>query len=161
MVGQSGSRLSIESVKTGVLDFIHDDADNSFSGQLKVNFRPLYQDTIGVLTELAEQHAELIWEATFGQLEHCMPEKAADLRLVAKPAWASSEDAEEEEESTEELKGFHCPNASRLDRAVEDEVEGEPTAAADQSVTVSPFRAKHRQWSANGVPFLIIGASHL
>lgn len=108
------------------------------SGQLKVNFRPLYQDTIGVLTELAEQNSEMIWEITFGQLELCMPNKTDSLRLVTKPEWANSvDDAPEEEESTEESKAFHCPNASRLDKVVEDEVEEEPAATADTSVTVS------------------------
>jgi hypothetical protein len=112
------------------------------TGQLKVNFRPLYPETIAVLKELAEHHSETVWSCTFAQLELCMADKTHLLRLVAKPEWASTAEQADEDaqsETVEDEKSFICPNAGKLDKSVELEVEGQESTVSDPSVMVSRY----------------------
>lgn len=103
-------------------------------GQLKVNFRPLYPDTIDVLAMFAQKYAEPFWLLTFGELEKCSKNDPSLLVTVVKPAWledaeASREDVDAQDENTD--KSLHCPNAAKLDRLLDAAMTTEDIKSGD------------------------------
>lgn len=91
-------------------------------GQLKVNFRPLYPDTIDVLAMFAQKYAEPFWLLTFGELEKCSTNDAGLLVTVAKPTWLEEAEAsrvEDDDKDENADKSLHCPNASKLNRLLD------------------------------------------
>ncbi|KAJ9115827.1 hypothetical protein QFC22_004968 [Naganishia vaughanmartiniae] len=90
--------------------------------QLKVNFRPLYPDTIDVLATFATKYPEPFWQLAFEQLEMCSKNNVSLLITVDRPAWVEGAEAMRgDKETTDENvdKTLHCPNASKLDRILD------------------------------------------
>lgn len=77
--------------------------------QLKVNFRPIWAETVTSLTALAKQRAEIIWEIVWAELQKTI---VADQTVmsdlgVTKPEWTKQK-VEEEEEDDDEEQEFRC-----------------------------------------------------
>lgn len=102
------------------------------AGQLKVNFRPLYPDTIDVLATFAQKYAEPFWQLAFGELEKCSKNDPSLLVTVDKPAWVTEAEASRTEETDDDVdKSLHCPNANKLDRLLNLAMNGEDTNSGD------------------------------
>ncbi|WWC87549.1 uncharacterized protein L201_002439 [Kwoniella dendrophila CBS 6074] len=86
--------------------------------QLKVNFRPIYAETITALSSIAERHGEMIWETVWEELEKTNSAEGAtmvDLGVV-RPSWASADHDEGDSrrvEREEDEAEFHCPNLEK------------------------------------------------
>lgn len=81
--------------------------------QFKVNFRPVYPETIAALSTLTEKHKEEVWEIVWTQLERTNSAKeAVAVDLDAKnPDWAEEQGSHEDRlEKDEEEAEFRCPN---------------------------------------------------
>jgi len=59
--------------------------------QLKVNFRPLYAETISALAGLAGQHGEIVWSAIWQEMEALSTAKSVSVidLGVENPEWVS------------------------------------------------------------------------
>lgn len=79
--------------------------------QLKVNFRPVWAETVSTLTSLAPQHAEQIWTVVWDQLSKTIvADKAVipDLE-VSNPEWTTQKAAAEEADGyDDEDQEFRC-----------------------------------------------------
>lgn len=105
---------------------------DALEGQLKVNFRPLYPDTIDVLATFAQKYAEPFWQLAFGELETCSKNDATLLVTVEKPEWVTEAEASRTGETTDDVdKTLHCPNASKLDRVLNLAMNGENAKSGD------------------------------
>lgn len=105
---------------------------HSLVGQLKVNFRPLYPDTIDVLATFAQKYAQPFWLLAFGELEKCSKNDATLLVTVDKPEWVTEAEASRTEEPADDVdKTLHCPNATKLDRLLNTAMNGEDTKSGD------------------------------
>lgn len=108
-------------------------------GQLKVNFRPLYPDTIETLSEISEHHSEAVWDCVWEEIQKCITHDVNTLRTIVKPSWADLPSTKSEEEDvTEEDKSMTCHNAVKLDKVVESEFSGEGGSNTEESA-VSAF----------------------
>ncbi|WVQ94326.1 hypothetical protein IAU59_001405 [Kwoniella sp. CBS 9459] len=91
--------------------------------QLKVNFRPVYQETITALTVVAEKQSEVVWAIVWEELQRTDAAPSAtmvDLDFT-RPTWASrSSDAEDSKSAVgdEEEAEFRCPNLERSRKAI-------------------------------------------
>lgn len=104
----------------------------SFLGQLKVNFRPLYSDTLEVLGEIGKRHPEILWSIAIGEIGKCHAGELASLISVPKPDWATEDVATEATDADDNLdKSFLCPNANKLYRATERELSAESPNTTD------------------------------
>ncbi|KAJ9108547.1 hypothetical protein QFC19_002263 [Naganishia cerealis] len=90
--------------------------------QLKVNFRPLYPDTIDVLATFATKYPAPFWLLAFEQLEKCSKNDPSLLITINKPSWVEAAEALRDDKDTADEnvdKTLHCPNASKLDRILD------------------------------------------
>ncbi|WRT65418.1 uncharacterized protein IL334_002361 [Kwoniella shivajii] len=91
--------------------------------QLKVNFRPIYSETILALSTVAQKQGEVVWEIVWEQLQKTDSAKSVtmlDLN-VTKPTWAQyrSEDSETKRIGKEEDEAeFHCPNLEKTRKSL-------------------------------------------
>ncbi|WWC98879.1 hypothetical protein V866_005773 [Kwoniella sp. B9012] len=86
--------------------------------QLKVNFRPIYAETITALSSIAEKQGEIIWEIVWEELQKTdVDEGSSMLDLgVVKPSWAEKrfEDSESRRvQQDEDEAEFHCHNLEK------------------------------------------------
>jgi U3 small nucleolar RNA-associated protein 20 len=103
------------------------------TGQLKVNFRPLYSDTIEVLGELGKRYPEMLWTIAMSEINKCHAGDLASLISVIKPTWADKSTANNKAVSGDDdtSKSFHCPNANRLYLATNQELAVIAVQSAD------------------------------
>jgi U3 small nucleolar RNA-associated protein 20 len=109
------------------------------SGQLKVNFRPLYADTIEVLSELGKRYPELLWQIAMTEITKCHAGDLEAMISAAKPAWAveNARDHDRQESTSEKQRDFICPNANKLYLAADEElVEHVSTADNGEAIQV-------------------------
>lgn len=90
--------------------------------QLKVNFRPLYAETIGALAGMADSSGEVLWKVLWKELQRTTSadvSHAPDLDWV-QPTWATSHSQPETQQDNmdEEDVEFRCPNANKGRRAL-------------------------------------------
>lgn len=93
--------------------------------QHKVNFRPLYQETIKAFTEIGQSHGEMVWNTVWTEMEKVSKANNANLADLGRerPSWAAAQskqssrtDVVDEEEEPE----YRCHNAERMASAVRD-----------------------------------------
>lgn len=102
-------------------DWIIDSLVRYLLSQFKVNFRPLYSETIAVLSGIAAKKPDLLWAIVEHELELTKTNEVGRLLLVPQPTWVDDVAADKKATSaaaTDE-KSFICPNAIKLDDAVE------------------------------------------
>jgi U3 small nucleolar RNA-associated protein 20 len=102
-------------------------------GQLKVNFRPLYSDTLEVLGEIGKRYPEILWSIAMAEINKCHAGELASLISVPKPDWATEDGEAEASASTEAKldKSFLCPNANKLYQATNRELSMQATKSTD------------------------------
>jgi U3 small nucleolar RNA-associated protein 20 len=111
------------------------------TGQLKVNFRPLYSDTIEVLSELGKRYPEMLWTIAMNEINKCHTGDLASLVSVVKPTWAKASLQDETPASNDEGKSFSCPNANKLYQATDQELASDILQVTDTDVVeVSQLR---------------------
>ncbi|WVW79710.1 hypothetical protein I302_101680 [Kwoniella bestiolae CBS 10118] len=86
--------------------------------QLKVNFRPIYAETITALSSIAEKQGETVWEIVWEELQKTdAAEGVSMLDLgVIKPFWAEKRYDQSESkriEQDEDEAEFHCHNLEK------------------------------------------------
>ncbi|OCF30821.1 U3 small nucleolar RNA-associated protein 20 [Kwoniella heveanensis BCC8398] len=91
--------------------------------QLKVNFRPVYQETIIALTVVAEKQGEVVWEIVWEELQKTNAAPSATMVDLdfSKPSWANKTRGGEDSASAtvdEEEAEFRCPNLERSMKAI-------------------------------------------
>ena len=83
--------------------------------QLKVNFWPLYAETVSALAGLTDKHGEILWELVWDQLEKTSAAKSSrvvDLD-VQNPPWADQEDISRLHPADEDEADFRCHNLEK------------------------------------------------
>jgi len=100
---------------------------------LKVNFRPLYSDTLEVLSEIGKRHPEILWTIAMAEIDKCHGGDLANLISVSKPEWANENAGSDSMADTDEHldKSFLCPNANKLYRATERELNLQSSSTTD------------------------------
>lgn len=99
------------------------DATRYLVSQLKVNFRPLYSDTIAALAGLGSSRGESLWDILWGQLQSTISAEtthAVDLDWD-EPEWtrqAGVASHARDDEFDEEDAEFRCPNLNKGRRAL-------------------------------------------
>lgn len=86
-------------------------AINYLITQLKINFRPLYPETITVLTSLVGKHAEFIWATVWGELQKTIAAEEAKMPDlgVSYPEWTEQTVIQEVTlDDAEESAEFRC-----------------------------------------------------
>lgn len=92
--------------------------------QLKVNFKPIYSETIDALKELGGSYGEIVWGGVWKEIEKtigCEYPTITDIGFE-KPTWAiiaRGNDGKKEEVDEEEAE-FRCHGYDKVIRAVED-----------------------------------------
>ncbi|WVF66714.1 hypothetical protein IAT40_001456 [Kwoniella sp. CBS 6097] len=91
--------------------------------QLKVNFRPVYQETITALAVVAEKQGEVVWAIIWEELQRTNLAPAATMVDLDfnKPSWAnkSSDDEDSRNGAADEDEAeFRCPNLEKSRRAI-------------------------------------------
>jgi len=99
-----------------------EDATRYLLSQLKVNFRPLYPDTIKALAGLGSSRGETLWGIVWDQLQKTIASETAvgvDLDWE-EPQWTKLAHSRvvEADEGDEEDKEFICPNLFKGRRAL-------------------------------------------
>jgi U3 small nucleolar RNA-associated protein 20 len=118
------------------------------TGQLKVNFRPLYSDTIEVLSELGKRYPEMLWTIAMTEINKCHAGDLANLVSVVKPTWAKTSLQDESSLSNDEGKSFSCPNANKLYQATDQELASEIVEVLDtEIIEVSHSRTRNEHLS--------------
>ncbi|WWC59942.1 uncharacterized protein I303_102505 [Kwoniella dejecticola CBS 10117] len=86
--------------------------------QLKVNFRPIYAETISALSAIAEKQGTIIWEIVWEEIQETNAAESAHLMdlNVSKPSWAeaiSTSNTSQRIERDEDEAEFHCHNLDK------------------------------------------------
>lgn len=83
--------------------------------QLKVNFRPLYVETIKALGEFGTVHGEALWSGVWTELEKISTAESATLVDIGskRPSWTEKSASPREDLKEEEEAEYRCPNADK------------------------------------------------
>nr|XP_019012391.1 U3 small nucleolar RNA-associated protein 20 [Kwoniella pini CBS 10737]OCF51172.1 U3 small nucleolar RNA-associated protein 20 [Kwoniella pini CBS 10737] len=86
--------------------------------QLKVNFRPIYAETIAALAATAQKQSEVIWEIVWEELQKTDAAGSASVLDLGftKPSWAQKrydESDNQKVEKDEDEAEFHCHNLDK------------------------------------------------
>jgi U3 small nucleolar RNA-associated protein 20 len=119
-IGKLGRIL--ENIPASEENQLVEDATRYLLSQLKVNFRPLYPDTIKALAGLGSSRGETLWGIVWDQLQKTIAAETAlgvDLDWE-EPAWTKIAPVQsgETDEGDEEDKEFICPNLFKGRRAL-------------------------------------------
>lgn len=107
--------------------------------QLKVNYRPLYPETIKWFSELANSQGEAIWDLVWTQLQlaHSSPPNVPDFGYIV-PNWATSTPSARIIEDEEDEAEFRCPNMERQNTVVTKALSGGIAEEDETSVSYMP-----------------------
>lgn len=105
--------------------------------QLKVNFRPLYPETITTLASIAERYPAQVWEKLWTELVKAAKGDLADLGVSLPLSWAQPKSAFAEENEEEKEKEFGCPNLARVQKEVARWIGDPAITEDDEEVKVS------------------------
>jgi U3 small nucleolar RNA-associated protein 20 len=119
-IGKLGRIL--ENIPASEENQLVEDATRYLLSQLKVNFRPLYPDTIKALAGLGSSRGETLWGIIWEQLQKTIASESAlgvDLDWE-EPEWTkvSAAQSDETDQGDEEDKEFICPNLFKGRRAL-------------------------------------------
>jgi U3 small nucleolar RNA-associated protein 20 len=119
-IGKLGRIL--ENIPASEENQLVEDATRYLLSQLKVNFRPLYPDTIKALAGLGSSRGETLWDIVWEQLQKTIAAETAlgvDLDWE-EPEWTkvSRPQPAEADEGDEDDKEFICPNLFKGRRAL-------------------------------------------
>jgi len=119
-IGKLGRLL--EGIPTSEEKQLVEDATRYLISQLKVNFRPLYPDTIAALAGLGSSRGETLWSLVWDQLQKTIASETAvavDLDWE-EPEWTKVTPVQSggSDEGDEEDKEFRCPNLVKGRRAL-------------------------------------------
>jgi U3 small nucleolar RNA-associated protein 20 len=119
-IGKLGRLL--EAIPASDENQLVEDATRYLISQLKVNFRPLYPDTIAALAGLGSSRGETLWSLVWDQLQSTIASETAvavDLDW-AEPEWTKVAPVQsgDSDEGDEEDKEFICPNLFKGRRAL-------------------------------------------
>jgi U3 small nucleolar RNA-associated protein 20 len=119
-IGKLGRIL--ENIPASEENQLVEDATRYLLSQLKVNFRPLYPDTIKALAGLSSSRGETLWGIIWEQLQKTIASESAlgvDLDWE-EPEWTkvSAAQSDETDQGDEEDKEFICPNLFKGRRAL-------------------------------------------
>jgi U3 small nucleolar RNA-associated protein 20 len=119
-IGKLGRLL--ENIPASEEQQLVEDATRYLLSQLKVNFRPLYPDTIAALAGLGSSRGETLWGIVWEQLQKTISSEtshAVDLGWE-EPEWTRVEHthAVETEDADDEDAEFRCPNLIKGRRAL-------------------------------------------
>ena len=119
-IGKLGRIL--ENIPASEENQLVEDATRYLLSQLKVNFRPLYPDTIKALAGLGSSRGETLWSIIWEQLQKTIASESAlgvDLDWE-EPEWTkvSVAQSDETDHGEEEDKEFICPNLFKGRRAL-------------------------------------------
>jgi U3 small nucleolar RNA-associated protein 20 len=130
-----------------------EDATRYLVSQLKVNFRPLYPDTIAALAGLGSSRGESLWGILWAQLQKTISAEsthAVDLDWE-EPAWtreAGATSSARDDDFDEEDAEFRCPNLNKGRRALSSAwVAGTDPAAMDPAQEIQVSTTVHKQQS--------------
>ena len=90
--------------------------------QLKVNFRPLYAETVKSLAELGGKYGDAVWQTIWTELEKVSRAESATVPDigVTRPVWANAKPLSTDRASAEvdEEPEYRCPNLEKASVAV-------------------------------------------
>lgn len=115
--------------------------------QLKVNFRPLYPETVSALAALADERGEVLWDIVWDQLQRTI--SAADVHAVdldwTEPTWAHEEvdQSPDDDAIDEEDAEFRCLSLNKGRRVLETAWASSETRdlSSTAEIEVSVFRS--------------------
>lgn len=138
------SRLSraIAALPKNVDSTIIDHAISYLLSQLKVNFRPLYTETIKALGEVGGTYGEAMWSGVWAELEKVSAANNATMLDIGqrRPSWAERRSSSRDDGEEEEEPEYRCPNADKNIAAVNDSwVLASDVAAIDWAEVPASF----------------------
>jgi U3 small nucleolar RNA-associated protein 20 len=108
--------------------------------QLKVNFRPLYAETVNVLGEIAKTHGEPIWTLVWQELEKTLAAEHASCPDLGSslPPWAEkSSDSAPEDSPAQEEDEYYCPGMTKTRKVIKSAWVANRGDSTAKEVTVS------------------------